>query len=288
MRRRRRYYSTWGGGGLVGGMLLGSALGGVTGRSPWGVSSGGFGGGFGEASADRSAGVEASVAAAVARAGSEVFHASNTAYVTEGNNHERWTHITHGLWRLLILILMLGGCVYSGYNRVIEMDEAVKSQWAQVENQLQRRFELIPNLVNTVKGVASQEEKIYLGVANARKAYFQAQSVNEKARAAGGFESALSRLLVLRETYPQLKSDQSFLSSRTNLKGRRIDWRLNASGYNDSVRVLNTFIRNCWGGSTRGWPASDKPNTSKSERKPGPRPRWNFRVASRSPNYAFL
>ena len=87
---------------------------------------------------------------------------------------------------VLILILMLGGCVYSGYNQAIEMDEAVKSQWAQVENQLQRRFELIPNLVNTVKGVASQEEKIYLGVAEARKAYFQANpSMRKPERRAG-------------------------------------------------------------------------------------------------------
>ena len=153
---------------------------------------------------------------------------------------------------LLILILMLGGCVYSGYNRVIEMDEAVKSQWAQVENQLQRRFELIPNLVNTVKGVASQEEKIYLGVANARKAYFQAQSVNEKARAAGGFESALSRLLVLRETYPQLKSDQSFLKLQDQLEGTENRLAVERKRYNDSVRVLNTFIRKLLGKTLRG------------------------------------
>ncbi|MDE0146385.1 MAG: LemA family protein [Nitrospira sp.] len=148
---------------------------------------------------------------------------------------------------LLVLILMLGGCVYSGYNQVIEMDEAVKSQWAQVENQLQRRFELIPNLVNTVKGVASQEEKIYLGVANARKAYFQAQSVNEKARAAGGFELALSRLLVLRETYPQLKSDQSFLKLQDQLEGTENRLAVERKRYNDGVRVLNTFIRKLLG-----------------------------------------
>ena len=63
------------------------------------------------------------------------------------------------------LFLLAGGCVYTGYNQVITYDEAVKSQWAQVENQLQRRFELIPNLIETVKGVAKQEEKIFLGVA---------------------------------------------------------------------------------------------------------------------------
>ena len=79
------------------------------------------------------------------------------------------------------LVLLTGGCVLSGYNRAITLDEAVKNQWAQVENQLQRRFELIPNLVETVKGVAKQEDKIYLGVANARKAYFQAATVKSVA-----------------------------------------------------------------------------------------------------------
>ncbi len=148
---------------------------------------------------------------------------------------------------LLILMLMAGGCVYSGYNRAITMDEAVKSQWAQVENQLQRRFELIPNLVNTVKGVAGQEEKIYLGVANARKAYFQAQSVNEKARAASGFESALSRLLVLREAYPQLKSNQSFLKLQDQLEGTENRLAVERKRFNDTVRMLNTFTRQLLG-----------------------------------------
>lgn len=148
---------------------------------------------------------------------------------------------------LIIVILLGGGCVYSGYNRAIEMDEAVKSQWAQVENQLQRRFELIPNLVNTVKGVAGQEEKIYLGVAEARKAYFQASSVNQKARAASGFESALSRLLLLREAYPQLKSNQSFLKLQDQLEGTENRLAVERKRYNDNVRMLNTFIRKLLG-----------------------------------------
>ena len=116
-------------------------------------------------------------------------------------------------------LLMMGGCVYSGYNKSITLDEDVKNRWAQVENQLQRRFELVPNLIETVKGVAGQEEKIFLGVAEARKAYFQAGSVSAKAKAAGGFESALSRLLVLRESYPELKSNESFLKLQDQLEG---------------------------------------------------------------------
>ena len=143
--------------------------------------------------------------------------------------------------------LLAGGCVYSGYNQVITYDEAVKSQWAQVENQLQRRFELIPNLVETVKGVASQEQKVFLGVAEARKAYFQANTINEKARAAGGLEGALSRLLLLREAYPQLKSDQSFLKLQDQLEGTENRLSVERKRYNDTVRVLNTYIRKLLG-----------------------------------------
>ena len=137
--------------------------------------------------------------------------------------------------------------MYSGYNKAITLDETVKSQWAQVENQLQRRFELIPNLVQTVKGVAKQEEKIFLGVANARKSYFQANTVNEKAKAASGFESALSRLLVLRETYPQLKSDQSFLKLQDQLEGTENRLAVERKRFNDAVRYLNSFTRKLLG-----------------------------------------
>ena len=144
-------------------------------------------------------------------------------------------------------LLLGGGCVYSGYNRAITYDEGVKSQWAQVENQLQRRFELIPNLIETVKGVAGQEEKIFLGVAEARKAYFQSGSIQEKARAAGSFESALSRLLVLRESYPELKSNESFLKLQDQLEGTENRLAVERKRYNDTVRQLNTFTRKLLG-----------------------------------------
>lgn len=144
---------------------------------------------------------------------------------------------------LVALFLLLGGCVWSGYNNAIQFDENVNNRWAQVENQLQRRFELIPNLIETVKGIAKQEEKIYLGVAEARKAYFQAGSVSAKAKAAGGFESALSRLLVLREAYPQLKSDKSFLKFQDQLEGTENRLAVERKRYNDAVTAVNAFSR---------------------------------------------
>lgn len=148
---------------------------------------------------------------------------------------------------IVVLLLLAGGCVYSRYNQAVTLDEGVKNKWAQVENQLQRRFELVPNLVETVKGVAKQEEKIYLGVAEARKAYFQAGSINEKARAAGGMETALSRLLLLREAYPQLKSNESFLKLQDQLEGTENRLSVERKRYNDAVRELNTFTRKLLG-----------------------------------------
>lgn len=144
-------------------------------------------------------------------------------------------------------LVLVGGCVYSGYNKAVTMDEAVKSAWSEVDNQLQRRFELIPNVVETVKGFAAQEKDVYLGVAEARKSYFQAGSVREKARAASVFESALSRLLVLREAYPQLKSNESFLKLQDTLEGTENRLAVARKRYNEAVRRLNTFARKLTG-----------------------------------------
>ncbi len=144
-------------------------------------------------------------------------------------------------------MVLVGGCIYGGYNKAVALDEEVHSAWAQVENQLQRRFELIPNLVETVKGFAGQEKDIFLGIANARKSYFQAKSVGQKAKAAGTFESALSRLLVLRETYPQLKSNQTFLKLQDTLEGTENRLAVERQRYNNAVKQLNIYTRKLLG-----------------------------------------
>ena len=148
---------------------------------------------------------------------------------------------------VLLAVLLVGGCMYSGYNKAVSLDEGVKSAWAQVENQLQRRWDLIPNLVESVKGVASQEKEVFLGIAKARESYFQAKSVGQKAKAAGTFESALSRLLVLRETYPELKSNQSFLKLQDSVEGTENRLGVERKRFNDSVKQLNTFSRKLLG-----------------------------------------
>jgi len=147
--------------------------------------------------------------------------------------------------------LVIGGCVYSGYNKAITLDENVKTQWAQVEVQLQRRYDLIPNLIETVKGFAKQEKDIFLGVAKARKAYTGAATVSAKAKAASRVESALgsalSRLLVIRERYPELKSNQTFRDLMTELEGAENRLSVERKRYNDAVHALNVYTRQLFG-----------------------------------------
>jgi LemA protein len=146
-----------------------------------------------------------------------------------------------------VLILLAGSWVVSGYNRVVTMDEDVKNRWAQVENQLKRRFDLVPNLVETVKGYAKHEKEIFENLAQARTKYFQAGDVKGKIEATGDFERALSRLLVLKETYPQLRANENFLKLMDSLEGTENRLSVERKRYNDTVRTLNTFIRTVFG-----------------------------------------
>jgi len=149
-----------------------------------------------------------------------------------------------GLLLLLVLVALVGGgCVMSGYNQAIAMNEAVDGAWSEVENQLQRRYDLIPNIVETVKGIADQEQDVFLGIAEARKAYFQADSQEEQIEAAGGVERALSRLLLLRETYPELKSNEAFLKLQDQLEGTENRLAVARQRYNDQVKQLNTYAQ---------------------------------------------
>lgn len=148
---------------------------------------------------------------------------------------------------IVLMGVMSFSWLRSGYDRVITMDESVKSQWAQVENQLKRRYDLIPNLVETVKGYAKHEKELFENIAEARTKYFQAGSVRDKVHAANQIEGFLSRLLVLREAYPELKANQSFLKLQDSLEGTENRIAVERKRYNDAVRELNTFIRTFFG-----------------------------------------
>ena len=133
------------------------------------------------------------------------------------------------------------------YNKVIAMDENITAQWAQVENQLKRRYDLIPNLIETVKGYAKHEKELFENIAEARTRYFQAKSVNEKISASRQLEGVLSRLLLLREAYPQLKANESFLKLQDSLEGTENRIAVERKRYNDAVKILNTYRRTVFG-----------------------------------------
>jgi LemA protein len=152
-----------------------------------------------------------------------------------------------------LFALIVGGCAYSGYHKAITLDENVNAAWAQVENVLQRRYDLIPNLVETVKGYAEHEEELFKSIAEARTKYFQADTRNEKVQAARGLEGLLSRLLVLREAYPELKAQENFLKLQDELAGTENRIAVERKRYNEAVRRLNTFRRQIFGRIYCGW-----------------------------------
>ncbi len=148
---------------------------------------------------------------------------------------------------ILLIAFSAFSWLRSGYDKVITMDENVKGAWAQVENQLKRRYDLIPNLVETVKGYAAHEREIFEHIADARTKYFQAGSVKDKIEASHGLERALSRLLLLQERYPQLRANENFLKLQDSLEGTENRIAVERKRYNDAVRELNTYIRTFFG-----------------------------------------
>lgn len=152
--------------------------------------------------------------------------------------------ITLGI--ILVLIVMTVSGFIGTYNRLQTLDETVNSQWAQVENQLQRRSDLIPNLVNTVKGYAAHEKSIFIGIADARAQLSGAVKKGDMKginQANGQFNGALSRLLAIAENYPQLKADQNFMALQDELTGTENRLAVARKDYNESVKTINSIIR---------------------------------------------
>jgi LemA protein len=139
----------------------------------------------------------------------------------------------------LVPILYLKGT----YNSLVRMDEGVKAAWAQVENQLQRRFDLIPNYVETVKGYAKHEKEVFLKVTEARSKVGGAGDISEKIAANNQLSSALARLLVVVERYPELKANTNFIRLQDELAGTENRIAVERRRFNETVRALNTKIR---------------------------------------------
>jgi LemA protein len=158
----------------------------------------------------------------------------------------------------LILLVVLGIIVFvalgvfswyrSNYNRAVSLDEATKKAWSDVDAQLQRRLELIPNLVQTVKGYASHEKELFENIAKSREQYFQGQSKSQKIEASNQLSGLLSRLLVLQERYPDLKANQGFRDLQVSLEGTENRIAVARTRYNESARMLNGYVRSLFGG----------------------------------------
>lgn len=147
---------------------------------------------------------------------------------------------TGGTVLVALLAIGLSGC---SYNRFVGQEEAIKTQWAQVENQLQRRNDLIPNLVETVKGVAQQEKDVFGQIAESRSKLAGARTEQETIDAANQQSAALARLLVIVENYPQLRSNEQFARLMDSLEGTENRLAIERMRYNERVQEYNTARR---------------------------------------------
>jgi len=143
------------------------------------------------------------------------------------------------LGAVVALGLMLSGF----YNNLVITREKVDNQWAQVQTQYQRRFDLIPNLMETVKGIAKQEQAVFGQIADARTKYGSAQTPDAKVAAANELETSLSRLLVIMENYPELKSSESYQTLMTQLEGTENRVSVERQRFNDTIRDYNLAIK---------------------------------------------
>ncbi len=149
----------------------------------------------------------------------------------------------------VLLLVALGGFSWykSHYNRAVRLDEANKKAWSDVDAQLQRRLELIPNLVQTVKGYASHEKELFENIAKSREQYFQGQSKSQKIEASNQLSGLLSRLLVLQERYPDLKANQGFRDLQVSLEGTENRIAVARTRYNEAAGTLNGYVRSFFG-----------------------------------------
>jgi LemA protein len=143
---------------------------------------------------------------------------------------------------LALITLIIGGSYVGSRNEMVRKNEAIKQAWAQVDVVLQRRADLIPNLVATVKGYAQQEVKVFGDVANARAALLNARTPADKIAANGQLDGALGRLLAIVENYPNLKSNQNFLALQDELAGTENRIAVERRRYNEAIQDYNTFI----------------------------------------------
>ena len=182
----------------------------------------------------------------------------------------------------LVVVAVLGLWMFSLNNRLIALQEGCRASWAQVETVLQRRFDLIPNLVNTVKGYASHEKDIFEEVTRLRSQWAGATTPAAKAQAATQLEGAIGRLLLVSEQYPDLKASANFRDLQTQLEGTENRIAVERQRYNDTLRTYNTAVRQFPASIIAGMRGFE-PNTAYFEAAPAAKevPKVDFSTTSR-------
>ena len=185
---------------------------------------------------------------------------------------------------LVLIVLVVGGQYIGVKNTLVSKNEAVKGAWSQVDIVLQRRADLIPNLVETVKGYAKQEQTVFDDIAKARSALLSAGNPAGKIAANNQLDGALGRLLALSENYPQLKSNENFLRLQDELAGTENRIAVERKRYNDTLQDYNTYVQQFPASVFAGW-AGFKPNDTYFKATEGSRevPKVNFGTPAQQP-----
>jgi LemA protein len=184
----------------------------------------------------------------------------------------------------LVLLVVVGGSYISSKNQMVALNETVKSNWSEVDVNLQRRSDLIPNLVATVQGYAAHEETVFGDIANARAALLGAKTPQDKIAANGQLDGALGRLLVIVENYPKLQANEGFLKLEDELAGTENRIAVSRKRYNDSLQAYNTYIAQFPNSIFAGW-AGFKRNDAYFEASEASRavPKVTFPAANPAP-----
>ncbi len=161
----------------------------------------------------------------------------------------RITGVLIGIIIAVVVLLVISVAWYiNGYNRAVNLDEGAKTAWSNVDTALQRRLDLIPNLVATVRGYAEHEKELFENIARSREKYFQPGGTRaEKIAASNELSGLLSRLLMLQENYPQLKANENFLTLQTQLEGTENRINVARTRYNEAALMLNSYTRQFFG-----------------------------------------
>jgi len=163
------------------------------------------------------------------------------------NFGKTWIVLIAVLIVILLIVLGVFRWYVSGYNKAVNLEQGAEKGWADIDAALQRRLDLVPNLVNTVKGYAEHEKDLFENIAKSREKYFQSGNRADKIEASNQLTGFLSRLLMLQENYPQLKANENFRDLQTQLEGTENRIAVARTRYNEAAKLLNSYTRQFFG-----------------------------------------